>query len=128
MPTDTLTAKANVGAGTDGLAGITTAQGFAGAVMLVNSAGADVDAATPLPVAVASTQRTASLTRATSSGTVSAGAKSVSFGNFGSANATVAGTNLEPNESADFNAPLGDTLAAIAYDGTGTELLIAEVR
>lgn len=52
MPTDTLTAKANVGAGTDGLAGVTTAQGFAGAVMLVNSVGTDIDSETPLAVEV----------------------------------------------------------------------------
>lgn len=52
MPADTLTAKANVGAGTDGLAGVSTAQGFAGAVMLVSATGADIDAANPVPVEV----------------------------------------------------------------------------
>lgn len=41
MPIDTLTAKANTGAGTDGLAGLATGGGFAGAVVGVN--GSDVE-------------------------------------------------------------------------------------
>jgi hypothetical protein len=41
MPIDTLTAKANTGAGTDGLAGRATAGGFAGAVVGTNAAGND---------------------------------------------------------------------------------------
>jgi hypothetical protein len=42
MALDTLTAKANVGAGTDTLAGRSTAAGFVGAVMLVDPAGIEI--------------------------------------------------------------------------------------
>jgi hypothetical protein len=41
MPIDTLTARANTGAGTDGLAGRSMAGGFAGAVVGTNAAGDD---------------------------------------------------------------------------------------
>lgn len=41
MPIDTLTARANTGAGTDGLAGRATSGGFAGAVVGTNAAGDD---------------------------------------------------------------------------------------
>lgn len=51
---DSLTAKANVGAGTDALAGVQTPAGFAGAVALVDDAGALVSGANRLPVSVAS--------------------------------------------------------------------------
>lgn len=51
MPADTLTARANTGTGTDPLAGRNTAQGFVGAVMLTDAAGADIAGANPLPVA-----------------------------------------------------------------------------
>lgn len=47
---DSLLAKANVGAGTDQLAGVQTPDGFAGAVALVDDAGALVSAANPLAV------------------------------------------------------------------------------
>lgn len=52
MPANSLTAKANVGAGADSLAGVTTGAGFAGAVMLVDATGADVGAGNRLPVAL----------------------------------------------------------------------------
>jgi hypothetical protein len=42
MALDTLTAKANVGAGTDTLAGRSTASGFVGAVMMVDPAGIEI--------------------------------------------------------------------------------------
>lgn len=58
MALDTLTAKANVGAGTDGLAGRSTAAGFVGAVMLVDPAGIEF---TP---ALATNQETANDTLA----------------------------------------------------------------
>lgn len=47
---DTLVAKANTGSGNDRLAGITTADGFVGAVALVDEAGALVSGANPLNV------------------------------------------------------------------------------
>ena len=51
MALDSLTAKANVGAGTDALAGVVTPEGFAGAVALVDASGALVNGANPVPVA-----------------------------------------------------------------------------
>lgn len=50
MALDTLTAKANVGAGTDGLAGKSTAAGFVGAVLLTDAAGTEHGPANPVPV------------------------------------------------------------------------------
>ncbi|MGL5117534.1 MAG: hypothetical protein ACRC7C_19655 [Beijerinckiaceae bacterium] len=83
-----------------------------------------------LPVTHLTTQRTAGLIRVTGAGTVAAGARSVSFANTGSANATVTGaaTILKAGEIVSFLAQTNDTLGAIAYSGTGTEVLIAEVR
>ncbi len=52
MALESLTAKANVGAGTDALAVIDTGSGKAGAVALVNDAGVLVDGTNRLPVAV----------------------------------------------------------------------------
>ncbi len=50
----TLVAKANVGTGTDGLAGVDTPNGFAGAAKLVDATGADIASGNPLPVSMAS--------------------------------------------------------------------------
>jgi len=52
MALDSLTAKANVGAGVDALAGVTTPQGFAGAVALVDDTGALINGANPVAVAL----------------------------------------------------------------------------
>jgi hypothetical protein len=52
MALEALTARANTGSGTDSLAGVTTASGFAGAVALVDDAGALITDANPSPVAV----------------------------------------------------------------------------
>jgi hypothetical protein len=63
--------------------------------------------------------------RATTAGTVTAGKNSVSFGNVGAANATVKGVILKPGETINFDAgAMNNTLDTIAYDATGTELLI----
>lgn len=53
MALESLTAKGNTGAGTDQLAGVTTAGGFAGAAALVDDTGTLIGAANPLPVGVA---------------------------------------------------------------------------
>ena len=45
-----LIAKANTGTGTDSLAGVTTPDGFAGAVKLVDATGADISSGNPLSV------------------------------------------------------------------------------
>lgn len=50
MPAESLVAKANIGAGTDNLAGKATAAGFVGAVMLTDQTGADITTANPLKV------------------------------------------------------------------------------
>lgn len=50
MALDALIAKANVGTGTDALAGRSTANGFVGAAMLTDSLGNEVTTANPLPV------------------------------------------------------------------------------
>ena len=52
MALDSLTAKANVGAGTDALAGKATAGGFVGAVLLTDDSGAEYTAANPVPVEI----------------------------------------------------------------------------
>jgi hypothetical protein len=52
MALEALTARANTGTGTDQLAVIDTGNGKAGAVALVDQAGALVDAANPLPVEI----------------------------------------------------------------------------
>lgn len=73
--------------------------------------------------------RGAILTRPTASGTVAAGAQSVSVANPSSIIASVAGAFLKPGESVTWQANGNDTLAAINYTITsGGELLISEVR
>lgn len=79
-------------------------------------------------VRVDSAARAASLVSATAAGSVAAGATSAEFENAGGANATVAGAALPAGKKVRFVAPEADTLGAIAYDGTGTTLLIAAVR
>lgn len=49
---DSFVAKANVGAGTDQIAGKSTASGFVGSVLLTDKNGAEIDTANPVPVAV----------------------------------------------------------------------------
>lgn len=66
--------------------------------------------------------------RSSAAGTVAAGKRSIAIYNAGGANATVLGAVLKPGEQVSFSADgLRDTLAAIAYDGTGTDLLITSV-
>ena len=81
-----------------------------------------------LPVALPATERVFTPSRVTNNGTITAGAKRVSIANVGSGIGTVAGVNLLPGESVAPVADGADTLAAIAYNATGTEFLIAEVR
>lgn len=77
---------------------------------------------TALPTA----QRTPSWSRATVSGSVAAGAYSVSFTAVSGA-VSVAGVALNAGESISWSAPLGDTLAAIAYTVASGELIISKV-
>jgi hypothetical protein len=73
-------------------------------------------------------QRTPTFLRPTgTSGTVTAGAYSVSFASVGTANATVGGITLKTGETLNFDAgAINNTLAAITYDTTtaGAELII----
>jgi len=49
---DSFVAKANVGAGTDQIAGKSTASGFVGSVLLTDKNGVEIDTANPVPVAI----------------------------------------------------------------------------
>jgi len=77
-----------------------------------------------IPVAIAGAARTPSMSTETTAGTVAAGALSVSFANIGTASATVAGGALPQGYSVTFDAPKGDTLAAIAYTASATATLL----
>ena len=73
---------------------------------------------------------TPALSRVTVSGSVSAGARSVSIANVGAESGTVLGAELAAGETVNFDAgSLNNTLAAVAYDpttpGAGTTFLIA---
>ncbi|MGF6604577.1 hypothetical protein P3T23_009333 [Paraburkholderia sp. GAS448] len=80
------------------------------------------DVPPPTPVT-----RTAALASVTTAGSVPAGCTQASFANSGAANATVAGGTLPPGYAVTFDAPDGDTLAAIAYSAVGTTLLVSTV-
>lgn len=59
---------------------------------------------------------------------IAAGAKSVSISNTGGANGLVLGAVIKPGETLSWSAgDMNNTLTAISYDGTGTELLILTV-
>jgi hypothetical protein len=73
-------------------------------------------------------QRTPGFLSATTTGTVTAGAKSVVIKNVGGAVGTVLTANLPTGESLSFATTGNDTLGAIAYNATGTTFLISEVR
>lgn len=63
-------------------------------------------------------------------GTVAAGQYSVSFASVGTANATVGGIILKPNETINFDAgAINNTLSAITYSTTtaGAELIIISI-
>lgn len=87
---------------------------------------ADVIAAiTGVTININPEAKVTNIVRATGAGTVSAGKFSASFANVGAANATVKATTIKPGETINFDAgALNNTLDAIDYDGTGTELLI----
>jgi hypothetical protein len=74
--------------------------------------------------------RTPALIRATGVGTISAGARSISVFNSGSAAGSILGVagNILPGEVFEFSAGgENDTLSAFAYDGTGTTLVITSI-
>jgi hypothetical protein len=71
--------------------------------------------------------RTPNMLRATGSGTIAPVVYSFSVSNVGAANGTILGQNIKPGETVNFD-PGGInnyyTANTIAYNGTGTELLI----
>jgi hypothetical protein len=98
----------------------------------VNSVATSSDAATETTLAAVNTKltaavRTPNIFRYTNSGTIAAGAYSMSIANVGTANATINTVTLKAGETISFDAgPMNNTLAAVAYDATtsGAELLI----
>lgn len=89
--------------------------------------------AASVSVVIASDQtgatRTTGVSRPTSSGTIVAGAYSVSFANVhASANSTVKSVTLKPGETISFDAgAVNNKLDAIAYDASSSELLIITI-
>ena len=72
--------------------------------------------------------RTSNILRTTTTGTIAAGVYSASFANTGAANATVKTVILKPGETINFDAgAMNNTLDAIPYVATGTELLIISI-
>lgn len=68
---------------------------------------------------------TPNIIRATASGSIPAGAYSFSVANLGAANGTLLGQTIKPSEIINFDAgSLNNVYGAVAYDATGTELLI----
>jgi len=77
--------------------------------------------------AVTTTPSLARVTNALGS-PIAAGAKSVTVYNAGAANGVVLGSTIKPGESLTWSAgDMNNTLGAISYDGTGTELVITKV-
>ena len=74
------------------------------------------------------TARVPSMVRVTNAGVVAAGARSVSIFNAGTSNGELLGAVLKPGEMMIFDAAAqDDTVNEIAYDGTGTELVITKL-
>lgn len=82
----------------------------------------------PIPVTLPTGSQTPGFTTTSTSGTITAGAYSVTIRNTGAVDGTVLGTTLGAGEGLTFTAAPGRTLAAIAYVATGTTFKIAEVR
>jgi len=84
------------------------------------------------PVSLATTARTQAIARRTDTtgSPIAAGARSITVFNAGAADGDILGgtNNIKPGESFSFVAGgEEDTLAAFAYDGTGTELVIITI-
>ena len=79
-----------------------------------------------IDVSMAAVTVTPNLVRSTGAGTIPSGARSFSIANVGSADADILGgtNNLKTGEVVNFDAGLNNTYGAVAYDATGTELLI----
>lgn len=74
------------------------------------------------------TARTPSLIRSSVSGTIAAGARSVSVFNAGLSDGMWLGAVIKPGEQLSYSADgQGDTFTSFTYDGTGTDLVITKV-
>ena len=71
---------------------------------------------------------TPEMSRVTNSSTLAAGLFSVSVTNTGAADGTFLGATLKVGETVEFAAKTGNTLAAMAYNATGTEFLILTTK
>ena len=72
--------------------------------------------------------RTTNIIRTSAAGSITVGKYSAAFANVGAANATVKGITIGAGETIMFDAgTLNNTLDAIAYNGTGTTLLITYI-
>jgi len=74
------------------------------------------------------TQRTPTLTRTTTTGTIAAGAVYISIANIGNATGSVLGTTIDPGITVDFPTRWGETLGEIPYSAEGTEFLIQVIQ
>lgn len=75
------------------------------------------------------TPRIPAMIRSSAPGSVAAGKRSVSIYNAGPGPGLVLATALKVGETVNFDAGSSlDTLGAISYDGTGTDLLIISVQ
>ena len=103
-----------------------------GYVQIVTGAG-KVDEDNPLPVQgsfslePSSTARTPTFTRTNNAGTIAAGARSVLISNVGTASGSLLGSVLKAGETVHFT-PSDGVLTAIAYNATGTEFVISDLR
>jgi hypothetical protein len=86
----------------------------------------DVSGANPVPTQETVQTVTPNLIRTTGAGTIPAGARSFSIANVGAADGDILGgtNNIKTGEVINFDAGLNNTYGAVAYDATGTELLI----
>lgn len=84
-------------------------------VAAANVNAAHITEVTATEVAFKSVERTPGFYSVTTDGTLAAGTVAASFFNIGTIDATVAGGTLSPGFAVNFEAPKGDTLAAIVY-------------
>lgn len=103
------------------ITGVTTGGGGGYVNVKVNPSGALTVEATIDPISV-----TPNIIRATGAGTIPAGARSFSIANVGAADGDILGgtNNIKAGEILNFDAGLNNVYGAVAYDATGTELLI----
>lgn len=117
MPLTNLTAKANTGAGTDILATVTTANGLAGAVALVDDTGNLITTANPITVGLTAAQITALQPLATQpvSGTLGANLTQI-------AGSTIITTGVAGQEKVGISDSLGGSIFGTPYGRATVEL------